>query len=133
MRGVWKGVCAVCLAVALAGCGASSATKKEAEGGAYIPPAAKAAPSASLVSLLVEGATYPTLASFKRALAGVPGVNNVYQQSFSKDAASELHVEYQGTAQVLADAIQNLSTQALPIEVLGFDPSQIRLRLLPGQ
>ncbi len=137
MRNIWMGLLVFLVAAALAGCfGSSAPVKKEPAAklveAPYVPPAAPQGPMAALLSIVVEGATYPTLATFKQKLALIPGVKSIYQQSFNKDAASQLQVEYVGSAQVLADSVQNLSTQQLPVEVLGFDPSKIELRLGPG-
>ncbi len=119
------------LAGGLWGC-VGTAVKK---GPSKRPAVAKAAPKApvsTLIRLTVQGADYPTLSAFKKKLQAVPGVKKIYQQSFSAEQASLLQVEYIGAAQSLADAIQALSAEEMPIEVLGFDPTTIEIRIGGG-
>ncbi len=89
-------------------------------------------PATALLSVEIEGVDYQTLSLFKQKLRSVPGVKGIYQQSFDANAVSQLQVEYVGTAQTLADAIQQLSSQEMPVQVVSFDPSKVSLRLVPS-
>ena len=83
----------------------------------------------SLIEVSIEGANYSDLSLFKGRLQKVNGVNKIYQLSFSVEEASLLQVEYEGAAQSLADAIQGLATENMPIEILRFDPTSVKIRI----
>ncbi|WP_025321490.1 hypothetical protein [Deferrisoma camini] len=128
----WKAIVLASAALTLFGCVGSS---NKAVKGPERPKAAslqKRAPATALLSVEIEGVDYQTLSLFKQKLRSVPGVKGIYQQSFDANAVSQLQVEYVGTAQTLADAIQQLSSQEMPVQVVSFDPSKIRLRLVPN-
>ncbi|TAL17921.1 hypothetical protein EPN96_03970 [bacterium] len=114
------------LVFAIAGCGGKAKEVKAEEPVKKEPVAVVAA---TLLTITIEGATYSTLTDLKGKLTAIKGVKNIYQGSFSKGEASKMQVEYQGTSQMLADAIQNLKSEKFLIEVEKFDPSSIDLKM----
>ena len=110
----------------LAGCAGSTATKEQIQATGH-SNAKKIV--TSLIKVSIEGANYSNLSLFKGRLQKVNGVNKIYQLSFSVEEASLLQVEYEGAAQSLADAIQGLATENMPIEILRFDPTSVRIRI----
>ena len=131
MRKVLTVLFVVLLAAGVGGCVGTRVKKEPAKKPEAAKKAAKA-PVSSLIRLSVQGADYPTLSAFKKKLQSVAGVRKIYQQSFSAEEASLLQVEYMGAAQALADAIQGLASEDMPIEVLRFDPTTIEVRIGGG-
>ncbi len=119
----------VLVAGLMGGCVGARVKKEPAKKPAAKSVAKAPAPVSTLIRLSVQGADYGTLSAFKKKLQSVPGVKKIYQQSFSAEEASLLQVEYMGAAQSLADAIQGLAAEDMPIEVLRFDPTTIELRI----
>lgn len=114
------------LAVTLFGCvGCGTMSGKESEN---LKKEAAALPT-QLLCLKIQGATYAQLTEFKSRLSSVRGVKNIYQTSFSKEEASSMQVEYAGTSQMLADAIQNLKLEKIAVEVEKFDATGIDLKM----
>ncbi len=129
MRKAWIAIGALAAAALVAGC-AGSPTREARK---PLPPkAAQRGPVATLITVAVEGADYPTLTTFKQRLRGISGVRKIYQQSFDAQKTSLLQVEYVGAAQALADAIQRLSAEDMPVEVVQFDPTRVQVRIAPS-
>lgn len=114
------------LVFAIAGCGGKAKEVKAEEPVKKEPVAIVAT---TLLTITIEGATYSSLTDLKGKLTAIKGVKNIYQGSFSKGEASKMQVEYQGTSQMLADAIQGLKSEKFLIEVEKFDPSSIDLKM----
>lgn len=118
----------ILLSLYLAGCGGVAQEVKQEQMSA--PAASSVRHVSNLILVKVEVRDYATLSEFKKKLAGLRGVGNIYQKSFSADQISELEVDYRGPVQVLVDQIVNIKTTRFAIEIVSFNQSEITLNLI---
>ncbi|TLN23671.1 hypothetical protein FDZ71_02550 [bacterium] len=118
------------LMLTLAACGGSKKVKEDekAKADAAAAAAQPAVAASTLLTVRIAGATYATLTDFKGKVGAIKGIKNIYQNSFNKDEATIMQVEYSGSTQTLADAIQALKVEKYTIEVQKFDPSSVELK-----
>lgn len=133
MRGWLKISAIILLSLYLAGCGGVAREVKQEQMGV---PAVSSVRQVSmshvsnLILVKVEVRDYATLSEFKKKLASLSGVGNIYQKFFSADQISELQVDYKGPVQALVDQIVNIKTTRFATEVVSFNQSEITLNLI---
>lgn len=83
------------------------------------------------VQLVITGLSFSQLAKFKEVLTQqVRGVKDLQQRSFIANVAT-LDVDLKGSTQAIADELMLKNFAAFKVEVTGFSPNRIDLRVVP--
>jgi hypothetical protein len=85
----------------------------------------------AVVQLVISGISFRDLPKFKEILGRqIKGVKGVHQRSF-QDNLARLDVDYAGDAQNLADELSLRDFGSLRVEVVGYSPNKIDLKVIP--
>jgi hypothetical protein len=85
----------------------------------------------ALVQLLISGLTFREFAKFKEILKSeIRGVNGIHQRSFEGKVA-RIDVDFVGDVQNLADDLAVKDFGTFRVEIIGFSPHKIDLKVAP--